>query len=119
MFFIHAPVARRVLASAALILGSTACVGNPPPGETAIWVSYAPPSAPHEHRPRRPDRLSIWIEGYYQWNSTAYVWVPGHWERRPHPKARWHGGHWYRGNRGWYWVEGRWEHPGQGRQDRD
>ena|SRR5690348_7251506 len=117
MFFIHAIAVRRVLASAALILGSTACMDNPPPGETTVLVAYAPPRAPHESRPRSPGRTYIWIEGYYQWNSTAYVWVPGHWAQRPHPKAHWRKGGWHRGNRGWYWVDGRWE--GRERGDRD
>ena len=115
MPFIRGWAVRRVLASAALIAASTACAGNPPPGETVIWVSYAPPRAPHEPR---PDRVSIWIEGFYRWDSAAYVWVPGHWERPPRPRAHWHRGGWYRGNRGWYWAEGHWE-GGRGRGDRD
>ena len=100
---------RRLLLGAALVLGGNACIGAPPPAVDVVWVSYAPPRPPHEARPRAPGRTYIWIEGYYRWTSTEYVWVPGHWEQKPHPRAHWHRGRWYRGNRGWYWVDGRWE----------
>lgn len=100
---------RRVLTSAMVCLSLNGCAGNPPPAEGAIWVSYAPPHAPHEARPRRPGRTYIWVEGYYRWTNTEYVWVPGRWENRPHPRSHWRKGGWYRGNRGWYWVEGHWD----------
>lgn len=101
---------RRVLIPAALLIAVNACVDNPPPGETTVvWVRYGPPGPPREHRGPPPDEYSIWIAGYYSWNSVQYVWVPGRWERPPHSRAHWKQGRWNRGSRGWYWTEGRWE----------
>lgn len=97
-----------VTVSAVVILTS-ACVGNPPPDMGGVvWVSTAPPPRIHEERPYRPGPEFVWIEGYHQWNGASYVWVAGHWERPPRPHAKWHRGRWSHGDRGWYWVDGRW-----------
>ena len=73
-----------------------------------VVVRVAPPRAVVEHRSVRPDRDSVWIAGYHNWDGNRHVWVPGRWDRPPRPHARWESHRWVHRNGGWVLVEGRW-----------
>lgn len=73
-----------------------------------VVVRVAPPAAVVETRPAVPGPGYVWINGYQQWNGSAYVWVPGKWEMPPRPHARWVAHHWVHRHGGWVMVEGRW-----------
>jgi hypothetical protein len=71
---------------------------NPPPP-----VVETPPPPP-------PTPGTVWTPGYWSWNGTGYVWVPGQYVVAPFPDAVWIGGRWvHRGPR-WGWVDGHWHH---------
>ena len=57
-----------------------------------------------------PGRGYVWVDGYQDWRSNRYVWVPGSWRRPPHPRAVWVPGHFQRHNRGNVWITGRWRY---------
>jgi hypothetical protein len=94
---------RRSIASAAVV----AILGSAAPTLAQVYAPGPPPPLRQEVVP--PPRAGMgWRAGYWRWNSTRYVWVPGHYARVPHPGAHWVPGHWAQGPRGWFWVEGHW-----------
>lgn len=38
----------------------------------------------------------VWVDGYYDWTGSRYLWMAGSWRRPPRPRA--------------YRVPGRYEH---------
>jgi len=71
-------------------------------------VSLAPPPPVVETPPPPPAAGQVWTPGYWSWDGTRYVWVPGRYVVAPFPDAIWVGGRWvHRGPR-WAWVDGRW-----------
>lgn len=50
----------------------------------------------------------VWTPGYWNWNGSRYVWVPGVYVTALHPGASWIPGHWVAGPRGAVWVGGHW-----------
>ena len=103
--------------NASLVLGSVLLVAllSWPAGGCAttaaggrVYVSTAPPPPVAEARGIAPGPGHVWVAGFYRWNQTRYVWVPGRWTAPPRPKAVWVPGHWQRTSRGYHWVEGRW-----------
>jgi len=72
------------------------------------YVHVAPPPRRVERIPPPPGRGFFWIEGYWGWRASRYIWVPGYWDRPPRPKARWVKGRWKKDRRGWYWIPGHW-----------
>jgi hypothetical protein len=73
-----------------------------------VVVRVAPPAAIVETRPAAPGAGYVWIDGYHQWNGTAYAWVPGRWETPPRPHARWVAHRWVHRHGGYVLVEGHW-----------
>lgn len=73
-----------------------------------VVVRVAPPAAVVETRPAAPGAGYVWINGYQNWNGSAYVWVPGRWELPPHPHARWVAHRWVHRGGGYVMVEGHW-----------
>jgi hypothetical protein len=103
---------RLALAAVGALAVLTAC--PPPPFPDAVFVHVAPPPAP---TPVQPSLQNIaeadtdrraWVGGFYRWNGSEYVWVPGRWEKPPHAGAAWVNGLWAHNRKGWYWVEGYW-----------
>lgn len=73
---------------------SRVVVAGPPPPPRAVTVR--PPPTRHGQ---------VWIEPYWGWNGSNWVWVEGHWEAPPQPGAiwvppRWDGAGWIPG----YWT---------------
>jgi hypothetical protein len=49
----------------------------------------APPRARAERRPPRPDRDSVWINGYWDRQDNKWAWLDGRWDRPSDRQARW------------------------------
>ncbi|MGO4886051.1 MAG: YXWGXW repeat-containing protein [Bryobacteraceae bacterium] len=78
------------------------------PAFAEVVVKVAPPAAVVETRPAAPGPGYVWIDGYQNWNGSAYVWVPGRWEMPPRPHARWVAHRWVHRHGGYVMVEGHW-----------
>jgi hypothetical protein len=100
---------------------------RPPP-------SGPPPPAPVQTIPPRPAPYVLWIDGYYEWTGTAWVWLEGWWkvnegERQryelaarlpapaprietpppcPVPEGIWQAGTWVWNLEAWVWLPGVW-----------
>lgn len=71
-------------------------------------VNDHPPRARYERRTRRPDRQSIWINGYWDRRGDRWDWTPGRWERRRAANARWIAPRYVRENRVLLYEPGHW-----------
>src|SRR3984957_3495243 len=72
-------------------------------------VGIAPPAPVIETPPPPPPAPgNVWQGGYWAWDGTKYVWVPGVYVVAPYPGAVWVAGHWVRRGPGWVWVDGHW-----------
>ena len=49
----------------------------------------APPRARYERRTPRPDRDSVWINGYWDRQGDQWAWSSGRWERPHDRRTRW------------------------------
>ncbi len=78
------------------------------PASAQVYVRIAPPAPIVETVPAAHPAGTVWVGGYWRWNRSRYVWVPGHYA---HPGAgyrHWCAGHWHNGPRGYWWVDGHW-----------
>ena len=75
---------------------------------TETYVTQEPPAVRVETQTVSPGPNYAWTRGYWRWNGTTYVWVPGSWIVRPRPAAVYVEGHWLRRGSRWVWVAGRW-----------
>jgi hypothetical protein len=73
-------------------------------------VGIAPPAPIVETPPPPPVPTSVWMPGYWSWDGTRYVWVPGQYVVPPFPGAIWLGGRWVHSGPHWGWVDGHWHH---------
>jgi hypothetical protein len=88
-----------------------AVVYMPPPAPEVVYVQQAPPAVIYEPVPRLQPGF-IWIEGYWNWDRTRYVWVKGHSERLPHERAIWIAPKYERTDRGIRYEPGHWADRG-------
>ena len=51
----------------------------------------------------------VWINGYWGWGGSDWVWVPGRWVERPHSNVGWTDGRYYEDNGLRYWRSGYWQ----------
>jgi hypothetical protein len=77
-------------------------------GRVGFWVGVAPPAPVVEPVPVAPAPNYVWQPGYWAWNGTQYVWVPGGNVVPPYPGAVWVAGRWVPRGHGWIWVDGHW-----------
>ncbi len=93
-----------------LFLFAAALTLTPIPGLAAgLVVGIAPPATVVETPPPPPPPpANVWAPGYWAWDGTKYVWVPGGYVVAPYPGAVWVAGHWVRGGHGWGWHDGHW-----------
>ena len=68
----------------------------------------APPPPPTETVVVSPGPDYIWIDGEYEWNGFAWVWIGGHWGYPPHPHAIWISGRDWHDRYGWHHAHGYW-----------
>jgi hypothetical protein len=76
-----------------------------------IYVQSAPPAPIYETVPAAPGPGYYWINGYWRWNGSRYVWAHGYYATAPYSGASWHAGHWAQNRYGWYWRAGHWGRP--------
>lgn len=48
-----------------------------------------PPVAKVEIRTAPPIARAVWVSGFWQWDSRAWVWVGGSWQLPPNSRAQW------------------------------
>jgi hypothetical protein len=92
-----------VLLAAALVLAPISGMAR-----GALVVGIAPPAPVIETAPPPAVPGNVWQSGYWAWDGTKYVWVPGVYAVAPYPGAVWVAGHWVRQGGGWIWADGHW-----------
>lgn len=80
-------------------------------GCVVLQADHPPiPPTPAEQVPLPPRSSStlIWRPGHFDWNGSAYVWIPGEWVERAGHGTLWQDGYWERAERGSVWVPAHW-----------
>jgi hypothetical protein len=87
-------------------------VGSPAaaPANIGFSVNVNPPPAIVETPPPAPPPGTVWTPGYWSWDGTRYIWVPGRYAVAPFPDAVWVEGRWVPRGPRWAWVDGHWHH---------
>lgn len=62
--------------------------------EQTTTAPAAPPPIRVEAPPPQPVRTAVWIEGFWQWNGTSWIWIPGSWQLRPSASMTWRAATW-------------------------
>ena len=62
--------------------------------EQTTTAPAAPPPIQVEAPPPPPVRTAVWIAGFWQWNGTSWVWIPGAWQLRPTASVQWRAPEW-------------------------
>ncbi|MEI9972378.1 MAG: hypothetical protein WDO73_10195 [Ignavibacteriota bacterium] len=88
------------------VLGAMLCIGAASAADVVVHVR--PPALRVEHRPARPGRNYVWVNGYHRWDGNAYAWEPGRWAVPPRERAVWVAPRWEHRRDGYVFVEGRW-----------
>ena len=73
-----------------------------------VSIRIGPPHDVYERRGPRPDRQSVWVNGYHRYDNDHYAWTPGRWDHPPQHNQRWVKAHWQHRHDGWVMVEGHW-----------
>lgn len=77
-------------------------------GGLTVAAPHEPPAPRFEIRPPQPTVGAVWAAGFWQWNGTAFIWVPGSWRIAPAAGAIWQVPRWRPHRRGVVFVPGRW-----------
>ena len=72
------------------------------------YVTMAPPPPQAEVFGVAPAPGMVWVNGYWNWGGSHYVWSPGGWQRPPRPRARWQAGRWENHHGRYTFRQGRW-----------
>lgn len=92
-----------------VVLAATlSSIAMPALARGALVVGIAPPAPVIETAPPPAVPGNAWQSGYWAWDGTKYVWVPGVYAVAPYPGAVWVAGHWVRQGGGWIWADGHW-----------
>jgi len=89
-----------------LLLATASC-------SSRYYIRLAPPPEPTEVISPSPGELYVWVQGFWTWGGSAYVWSPGHWAKAPEQGVTWVPGVWMHTPKGYYWVPGHWRQPGK------
>jgi len=91
-----------------LTIGACSATLRAQPGR---WVFVAkPPPEPLPEMPSAPPAPGMaWVAGYWHFNGTDYVWIPGHWESRPGLAWKAPTVVYSAEQRAWIYEHGRWE----------
>lgn len=73
-----------------------------------VRAPHAPPALRAETRPARPARDMVWMPGYWQWNGSTFIWVPGTWVLAPRRDSAWRAPSWRAVDGGVVFVPGGW-----------
>jgi hypothetical protein len=87
-------------------LAILACAPPPPPGR--VYIVRRPPPVRHEVIAVAPGRAYIWIGGFWAWDRSDFVWVPGRWAVPERGFRTWVPARWAHDRHGWYFIEGHW-----------
>jgi hypothetical protein len=79
-----------------------------------VIVREAPPPMRVEYRPAPPSASSIWIDGYWNWDSQRYSWQAGRYEVPPQPGVIWVAPRYDRDANGYRYTPGQWSRQDQG-----
>ena len=79
-----------------------------------VYIGQTPPPLRYEVPPPSPGPDFLWIDGYWNWVGSRYVWVPGRWDRSPYPGAYWTHPHYDHYDRGWQMHPGHWDREDRG-----
>jgi hypothetical protein len=76
----------------------------------SVYVARPPPEPLPEIKSGPSAAGMDWIGGYWHFNGTDYVWIPGHWES-PRPGWAWKSPAvvYSQQRRAWVYEHGRWE----------
>ena len=82
---------------------------------TAGYMAYEPSYMEYD-RPVRPNNLSIWIDGDWNWNnrSQQYYQKNGYWDS-PRQGQTYMSGYWQSTSKGKTWSKGHWQSDGNKR----
>jgi hypothetical protein len=86
-------------------------LAQPSPRDFEIRIATAAPPRPrHERVPHRPDRDSVWVKGYWNWEGSRWDWVNGRWERPERRGVRWIAPRYRREGRAYRYEPPHWSH---------
>ncbi len=71
-------------------------------------ATEAPPAVRYERRGPRPNRDSVWVNGYWDRQDDRWDWVAGRWDRPSDRHARWVRPKYAREGRAWRYEPGHW-----------
>ncbi len=74
-------------------------------------VAYAPPQPLVDDRPPPPASGHQWVNGYWFWGTSGWVWLPGYWAT-PVVGYGYQPGYWYWSTNYWWYYPGGWCRPG-------
>ncbi len=80
------------------------------PGFEIRIATSAPPHARREVIPQRPDRDSVWIKGYWNWEGSRWAWTNGRWERPEQRSHKWVAPRYVREGKAWRYEPPHWSH---------
>ena len=89
-----------------LVLSVAAFAGAP---KIAYYAPVPPPPARIESPGRPPEPGTVWLHGYWAYESGRHVWHDGHWDRPPKPKAHYVEAKWWRKGNQYAFREGYWK----------
>ena len=72
-----------------------------------VRAPHQPPALADEARPQ-PRAGLLWSAGYWQWNDTSFIWVPGCWRIAPSATSRWRPPRWQAAAKGVIFLPGGW-----------
>lgn len=83
--------------------------------EQTTTAPAPPPPLQAETPPPPPATALVWVAGFWQWNSTSWVWIPGSYQLRPDPRVQWRAAEWRPRGRVHVLIPGGWVQIGGGR----
>lgn len=107
---------RRIVIGGAVLpfAGLLGACTSPPAEKLAVnevIAPRAPPPPMYESIPPIPpgrgDMLT-WMPGYWRWDGSNYIWIPGAYIDRPRREAYWVPARWEQRGTSWVYIEGHW-----------
>lgn len=83
--------------------------------ELTTQAPELPPVLKVEVRPVAPIASAVWVSGFWQWDSQAWVWVGGSWQLPPNSRVQWRPTSWSARGAVHVLVPGAWVKIGVGR----
>jgi hypothetical protein len=93
---------RQTLLLAVMAVALSGCAAR------GAYVTVAPPPPRVEVFGVAPGPGVVWVNGYWNWGGSRYVWVPGRWQRPPRGRGRWEPGRWENHHGRYSYIRGGW-----------